>query len=185
MYKMKQIYLTAAGLILATVMSSAQAVLVNFELTGNVDFWADAGNEFGLVLGDTITATGTFDDSVLAGGFGTVDFSSGSGNTLTITAGSMVFTESDDDNFLFGFPTMVIDPNPLFSEMNFSTTSGYLFFDSFFDVFDAEDNYGNMVNGTWDFNSLSITPVPVPAALWLLGSGLIGLAGFAGKRETA
>ena len=31
--------------------------------------------------------------------------------------------------------------------------------------------------------NLSVTPVPVPAAAWLMGSGLIGLAGVARKRK--
>jgi hypothetical protein len=29
-----------------------------------------------------------------------------------------------------------------------------------------------------------MTPVPVPAAVWLLGSGLIGLAGVAKRKRT-
>jgi hypothetical protein len=33
------------------------------------------------------------------------------------------------------------------------------------------------------FSVNSISSVPVPAAAWLLGSGLIGLAGFACKRK--
>lgn len=39
----------------------------------------------------------------------------------------------------------------------------------------------------WSINNLTgvPVPVPVPAAAWLLGSGLIGLAGFARRRVTA
>jgi len=37
---------------------------------------------------------------------------------------------------------------------------------------------------SWQFN-LATTPVPVPAAVWLLGSGLLGLVGFARKRRVA
>lgn len=33
--------------------------------------------------------------------------------------------------------------------------------------------------------TLNLAPVPVPAAAWLLGSGLLGLAGVARSRETA
>ena len=32
---------------------------------------------------------------------------------------------------------------------------------------------------------LTITAVPVPAAVWLFGSGLLGLAGFARRRTAA
>lgn len=36
--------------------------------------------------------------------------------------------------------------------------------------------------GAWALDDLSYTPVPVPGAIWLLGSGLIGLAAFGGRR---
>ena len=38
------------------------------------------------------------------------------------------------------------------------------------------------VLGSW---SLDITPVPVPAAVWLFGSGLIGLVGIARRKKAA
>jgi len=44
---------------------------------------------------------------------------------------------------------------------------------------DGASSYG------WEFEtSVSVSAVPVPAAVWLFGSGLIALAGFA-KRKTA
>lgn len=36
-------------------------------------------------------------------------------------------------------------------------------------------------NGVWDYNSYTV--VPVPAAIWLFGSGLIGLAGYARRNK--
>ena len=44
---------------------------------------------------------------------------------------------------------------------------------------------GNSFSGNysgWALDDLSYTPVPVPGAIWLLGSGLIGLAAFGGRR---
>ncbi|MBV5305838.1 MAG: VPLPA-CTERM sorting domain-containing protein, partial [Desulfobulbaceae bacterium] len=38
------------------------------------------------------------------------------------------------------------------------------------------------INGT---GSLEITPVPIPGAVWLLGSGLVGLAGLRRKKKSA
>lgn len=41
----------------------------------------------------------------------------------------------------------------------------------------------NVVNGFWDIGTSETTVVPVPAAVWLFGSGLIGLLGFV-RRKT-
>jgi hypothetical protein len=35
----------------------------------------------------------------------------------------------------------------------------------------------------WDDVNLTVTPIPVPAAVWLFGSGLIGLVGVARRRK--
>lgn len=37
--------------------------------------------------------------------------------------------------------------------------------------------------GTVDFENVSITAVPVPAAIWLFGSGLIGLISFSKRKK--
>lgn len=41
------------------------------------------------------------------------------------------------------------------------------------------------LNFTLDGNTITVSPVPVPAAVWLFGSGLIGLAGLARRHMTA
>jgi hypothetical protein len=33
-----------------------------------------------------------------------------------------------------------------------------------------------------DITTMTVTEVPVPAAVWLLGSGLLGLVGFARRK---
>jgi hypothetical protein len=35
------------------------------------------------------------------------------------------------------------------------------------------------------FDNMNVAPVPVPAAAWLLGSGLIGLFGMSKKKKLA
>ena len=44
--------------------------------------------------------------------------------------------------------------------------------------------FSDYLNEGWDFN-LTTTPVPVPGALWLLGSGILGLFGIMRKRIAA
>ncbi|MGD2138555.1 MAG: VPLPA-CTERM sorting domain-containing protein, partial [Gammaproteobacteria bacterium] len=39
------------------------------------------------------------------------------------------------------------------------------------------------ITGYWDTSSYTAA-VPIPAAVWLFGSGLLGLAGIAGKKKT-
>ncbi|HIO54930.1 MAG TPA: VPLPA-CTERM sorting domain-containing protein, partial [Chromatiales bacterium] len=38
-------------------------------------------------------------------------------------------------------------------------------------------------NANFDITAIHITNVPVPAAVWLFGSGLVGLAGIASRRR--
>ncbi len=42
----------------------------------------------------------------------------------------------------------------------------------------------NMTSGHWDLN-LTLTPVPIPAAIWLFGSALMGFAGYGKFRKQA
>ena len=48
-------------------------------------------------------------------------------------------------------------------------------------------NYGyGGTGGTWDYTwTFEVTTVPVPAAVWLFGSGLIGLVGLARRKANA
>ncbi len=171
--------LVASALMLGT--GAAHAALVNFSLTGDVDAWADSGNSYGLNMGDTISATGMFDDSVLTGGTGTVSFGSGSGNSLTLNVGNFTFAAADDVNYAIGYPQMSLNVGA-FAGLNVSILFGAASsFDSLDVWFDASDDGGNLVSGTW--TSFQMTPVPVPAAVWLLGSGLLGLAGAARSKR--
>ena len=42
---------------------------------------------------------------------------------------------------------------------------------------------GNPAGGSFVLDNLTYTPVPVPAAIWLLGSGLLGIIGIARQRK--
>lgn len=160
---------------------AAQAALVNFTLTGDVDLLADAGNSYGLNMGDTISATGTFDDAVLISGTGIVSFGDGSGNSLTLNVGSEPFVASDDSNYGSGYPQLSLNSGT-FDGLNVSILFGASSsFDSLNFWFDAYDDSGNLVSGTW--TDFQMTPVPIPAAVWLFGSGLLGLVGIARRKK--
>ena len=175
--------LFGALLLILTGLGNANAALVNFTLTGTVDYGDESyPNVFGLTAGDTITAVGSFDDSVLSGGSGTIDFSSSSTNTLTLYVGTETFTASNDADFgTGGGPSMTLSSN-LLTDFDIYILAGIngatADFSSFIDTFDDLD----AMSGTWD-NTLNT--VPVPAAVWLFGSGLLGLAGVARRRKSA
>ncbi len=175
--------LLALGLLGSSAIT--HAALVNYELTGTVDSWADSGNVFGLSLNDAISVSGTFDDSVLTGGTGIVNFGSGSGNTMVMIVGSQTFSAGDDTNFLYGYPQLSLNAglfDGLNIEITFGTSSAFYSQDLWFDGYDdINDNFGNLVSGTW--TDFQMTPVPVPAALWLFGSGLLGLVGLARRKK--
>lgn len=44
-------------------------------------------------------------------------------------------------------------------------------------------NFKSNTNSVWAVRSGDVSAVPVPAAVWLFGSGLIGLAGFARRKK--
>ncbi len=173
----------AAGMLFS--MSTAQAALFNYTITGDVILGDEYGdyNAFGLAAGDTITATGVFDDSVLSAGTGTILFGSGTGNTLTLNIGSTVFTANNHSS---GSPSISLTNFGL-DDFDFyalaGTNGANADFDSYLTGF---DDLGSLY-GDWQTNVI-ITPVsavPVPAAVWLFGSGLIGLAGFARRKHNA
>lgn len=179
---------TIAAISMALGMGSVQAALWNFTLSGEV-IYADAPNDYNLSGGSTVTVAGTFDDSVLTGGGnGTVSFATGNpyGNTFTVTAGDIVFTPNE---VFSGTPQLTLSAmNIDFASTGFlfygtDTTSGATF-NSYFSYFDGDDINLGYVSGDWLSFSATQVVVPVPAAVWLFGSGLLGLVGIA-RRKTA
>lgn len=170
-----------AVIALAFCAGSAQAAQVNFTLTGSV-IYADPGNLFNLVGGNTVSVTGIFDDSVLSGGTGTVSFASGSGNSFTVTAGNFTFNEADD---ISGgvYPTLILNAGQ-FDDFNFLADIGaFGYFDSQLGFFDGDDDNFGLVSGTWA--DLTVTPVPEAStyAMMLAGLGLVGFMGMARRKS--
>ncbi len=162
----------------------ANSALVDFTLVGEVTV-ADTGNGFGLAASDTITVTGAFDDSALSGtGNEYISFGAGSGNSLSFDAGSVSFTQADDVDFGAGLGPNLMFSNGSFSGFDFLAEFGLTgSFSSVDLLFDAGDDsfYTLYVTGSW--TSYTVSAVPVPAAVWLFGSGLLGLVGVARRRR--
>lgn len=176
---------TVAAISMALGMGSAQAALWNFTLSGEV-VYADDPNDYNLISGSPVTVTGTFDDSVLMGGTGTISFATGNpyGNTFTVNAGDIAFTPNE---VFSGTPQLTLNA------MNVDfTTTGFSFyatdldtsatFNSYFSYFDGDDINMGLISGDWLNFSTTPVVVPVPAAVWLFGSGLLGLVGIARRR---
>lgn len=177
-----------AAVALAFGMGSAQAALWNFTLSGEV-VYADTPNDYNLASTSPVTVVGIFDDSVLTGGTGTISFATGNpyGNTFTVTAGDILFTPNE---VFAGTPSLTLNSMTVnFISNGFSfyatDTDTATTFNSYFSAFDGEDTNFALMSGDW--LSFSTTPVvvPVPAAVWLLGSGLLGLAGITRRKTTA
>ena len=180
-------YLVITALVLA---GNANAALINFTITGDV---LSAENYGGLTYGSTITADITLDDTGLTG-IGTEQIFFTGLNTLDITAGTLSFDQSMDSS----------------ANTSITFVDGSLFdlhFGSQFGVLGAPEDFvssltsatasrvvttgkgGNAVDTTyslyasWQATALPLTPVPVPAAVWLFGSGLLALAGMARRKS--
>ena len=88
------------------------------------------------------------------------------------TSGGSI-TLSNDANFVLGMDWGL----GYFAESNASLVSAP---DVYLIVFDGIDEFERPISG----NTLAVdlAPIPVPASVWLLGSGLLGLVGVARRR---
>lgn len=117
------------------------------------------------------------------------DFSTSAGSTATM--GDFQFDPVLDpnpvsiwsvDGFTFSMDSVVVD----FQSFNFLLLSGSGTVSG--NGFDATEGTwkfsANTANSnTFSWSSSSATVVPVPAAVWLFGSGIIGMAGVARRRN--
>ena len=176
---------SGAMIILASlcVIPVAQAATYNYTITGDVMFGDEySPNAYNLTGGETITATGTFTANLgtLGSETGTVSFATGSFNTMTIDLNGTLLYAANDDGYGGGTgPSLTFGSGNL-TDFDFLKTS-LPSFRSFGMGFDDLDQ----LYGEWTSLNLTVVPtvVPVPAAVWLFGSGLLGLVGIARRKK--
>ncbi|MDX2506855.1 MAG: VPLPA-CTERM sorting domain-containing protein [Gammaproteobacteria bacterium] len=185
--------LTIIALVIST---SANSAMVTYRLQGVMDFSAEPL----LPVGASYSAALSFDPTNLTatpGAFGGISYSSAS---FSFTSGAVVLSGNDisitiDDNGTnSGGDWMKIDgflEGSFLSSMriNLVRDDGSLFSSNEFpNVFPTlvDFDFGQLViNTTTTTNTASLDlfePVPLPAAVWLFGSGLIGLIGVARRK---
>jgi hypothetical protein len=172
----------AMTLALFSATPAAHAAIYNFTIQGLVSDGDESfPNDFNLTAGDIITATGSFTANLgtIGNETGTVSFATGSGNTMSINLNGTFLFASDDIGYGTGGGPSLDFLSGSLTNFDFYKSSTPYSFDSYglyFDDFDA-------LFGTW--TSTTLTPVPVPAAVWLFGSGLLGLVGIARRKKRA
>ena len=164
----------------------ASAAIVQFSVDGEITR-ATTDNYFNLAVGEIVTLTGQFDDSPLGAGVTSVDFSLSS-NIFSLQFGNTTYTDADDvDNLaLIYFYDSVFDGLDFLSSDGKFDSNGYAggFTDPDTGIFHNDFvGHNDTVGGNWLADSYTVSAVPVPAAVWLFGSGLMLLGGFARKQQ--
>jgi len=171
-------WMSGVLLLCAAVNLQAATVTYNYVITGDVSVGDETDpNDFNLTSGDTITAYGLFTADLSVAGPVVVSFGSGSGNTMTIDLNGTLLTAANDDRYAsaLGKPSLTFNTFNL-NDFDFTKTSSPAFNSNFMQF----DDFDNLL-GEWR-STVSLTAVPVPPAIWLFGSGLLGMAAVARRK---
>jgi len=165
------VFSMASATVSAATIDGSLIIGGAYQAAGGADL-SDA-NQFTL---DTVYANGATDDIL-----GTVDVftPAGTGGSASLTSFAPVSDFFTVGSWSFDLTTLnIVDQTSSVLNMN---GTGYLFV--------AGELAGHAAN--WSFSSQSLTSysmtvtttvVPVPAAMWLFGTGLIGLIGIARRK---
>ena len=164
----------------------AHSATLTYSLTGAV---VTPGSYFGTVG----TGSFSYDDADITG-IGTETISAaGSSLTVEFTIFGQTFTDTDDvGNISTGAPDLTLsDGVPVFLDFLISEVPDPPDFNLV-----AIDEPGVIYIDIWDPSGINLTPVaggfetdvsvgvvPIPAAIWLFGSGLVGLTGIARRKK--
>mgnify|MGYP000701021956 CR=1 FL=1 len=181
---MKKILLTSAILALSlTGAANASTVYGEISTSTEIDYYSFS-----------VASAGTFTFDMLAKEVNTADFfGNGIGNdnldteiAVISSDYSTLFGSNDDSSTSFNGSIHNFD-----SYLSLALTAGdYLFAVSGFSTQDSEFLTGETSGhgtGLYRFDTNAnidgVSAVPVPAAVWLMGSGLLGLMGFSRKNK--
>jgi hypothetical protein len=161
-------------IVFAGAWNTAQALPIAFSFDGEI-LGVDVGNAFGLLVGDTVTMSGTYDDIFHDGtGIDEVPFGLGTGNLLTIVLGAITVFESNDIDFLGGFfPTLLLKNGLLAGTdivMEIGENGSPIDFDSGV-FFGGADAAGLGIVGRWN-----VVAIPEPGTVALLSLGVLAFA---------
>ena len=158
---------------------TASGFALELDDDGSVPAEAIAGGTFDLSA--TIDATGSLSGGSLSIGGTVASLGFNSGTLLTGTLTAFGFPDTGGDPFEFLFDVTGGDAAALYG--GGSVPAGVILSGTGFGG-DFGSNFDNLSSGTGTGTAVAnVGTVPVPAALWLFGSGLLGLTGLARRRD--
>lgn len=92
-----------------------------------------------------------------------------------------------ESNFLIGFNTTVDKKGGTICDLYGCTLGESAYLSLLYTSFNPTDlsNFDNKGKYNFTSDAVAVTTIPVPAAVWLFGSGLIGIAGLARRKKLA
>jgi hypothetical protein len=187
-YEMKkQIVAILMALLVISLANTAYAGLITENFSGTITY-ADASNPFDVAADDLFGWTTTY-DLTYQNSLGNIVIGDDQDMKLSVTIGSRTFGETEDVFYgpgTFGAPILTFDDQDRIDGVSLLVddyANGYRFRSlgdgSGFGIYSiGADGFSDgihLVSGTFSFDA---APVPIPGALWLMGSGLVGLLGY-------
>jgi hypothetical protein len=171
----RNVSLLLVGVYSLALGSLAEGAIQNVTITGSV-LTADAGNLFGLNVGDPISLQATFDDTTAISP-GIIPFNSSTTNLLTMTLGTIQLAEVNDIDYSGSYPRLTLCDDPVLPV--FMIDYGAIFGENgaladYLQVtrtqFLAIDANGTMITGEWVLSNC-----PEPSTVVLAGMALAGV----------
>lgn len=175
------------GLILLLVFSTnAWSALVSVDFAGTINK-IKSGYGGALDLSADVTGQVIYDDALLTGGrHDKIALDSNPSFGLTFNLGPYTFTQTDDADYGSGYPIAFFKYGTLkgldFYVPDAESGLNLIVYKKRF--FLSDDRGHRLLRGSLDLKFHPEPPLatPVPAAVWLFGSGLLGLIGMAWRR---